>query len=155
MKNCCEPIRDDYPLSENEKIAARQIHWLKNLSEKCRHLNLCKWGRPKEYKNICGQNKTLKWTTTCKNGQVENGTAIKQMNLLNDTTVTLGEDPTKPVNCKSNPIYVNKFTNEVLRAPKGLYCVGPLVGDNFVRFIPGGALAVTNAITAAKYQEND
>lgn len=137
MKNSCETFRDDYPLSENGKVAARQINWLKNLSEKCRHLNLCKWGRQKEYKSVCGQNTAKKWTN-CKNTQFENGSTVKQLNLINEKTVGLGEDPTKPVNCKSNPIYINKFTNEALRAPKGLYCVGPLVGDNFVRFIPGG-----------------
>jgi len=115
-------------------------------------LNLCKWGRQKEYKSVCGHNTVIKWTN-CKSTQIENGSTIKQ--AINEKTIGLGEDPTLPVNCKSNPIYINKFTNEALRAPKGLYCVGPLVGDNFVRFIPGGALAITNAITAAKYQEND
>lgn len=154
MRNCSETIRDDYPLGENDKLAARQINWLKNLSEKCRHLNLCKWGRQKEYKSLCGQNTMLRWAN-CKSTQFENGSALKPTNLMNEKTIGLGEDITLPVNCKSNPIYVNKYTNEALRAPAGLYCVGPLVGDNFVRFIPGGALAVTNAITAAKYQEND
>lgn len=137
MKPSCETFRDDYPLSDNGKVAARQINWLKNLSEKCRHLNLCKWGRQKEYKGVCDQNMAKKWTN-CITTQLENGPTFRQMNLINEKTVGLGEDPTKPVNCKSNPIYINKFTNEALRAPKGLYCVGPLVGDNFVRFIPGG-----------------
>ncbi|KAJ6648755.1 Eukaryotic translation elongation factor 2, partial [Pseudolycoriella hygida] len=150
MRNSCDAFRDDYPLGENEKVASRQIHWLKNLSEKCRHLNLCKWGHQKEYKSVCSQ----KWIN-CKNTQFEIGSTVKEMNVAKDKSIGLGEDPTQPVNCKSNPIYINKFTNEALRAPKGLYCVGPLVGDNFVRFIPGGALAITNAITAAKYQEND
>lgn len=139
--NSCETIIDDCTLGANETIASRQISWLKNLSEKCRHLNLCKWGHQKEYKNVCGQNTAKKWTN-CKNmltAQFDHTqSTVKYMNLLNDKSVGLGEDPTKPVNCKSNPIYINKFTNEVLRAPKGLYCVGPLVGDNFVRFIPGG-----------------
>lgn len=59
----------------------------------------------------------------------------------------LGEDPTKPVDCKTNPIAVHKYTNEVLNVPmKGLYAMGPLVGDNFIRFIPGGALAITAAL---------
>lgn len=138
MKNSCETFRDDCPLGETHhgKVAARQINWLKNLSEKCRHLNLCKWGHQKEYKSVCGQNTAAKKWTHC--SQFENGSTLKQLNLINEKTVGLGEDPTIPVNCKSNPIYINKFTNEALRAPKGLYCVGPLVGDNFVRFIPGG-----------------
>lgn len=69
----------------------------------------------------------------------------------NLSAIGLGEDPTKPIDCKVNPIDVDKFTNEVLRAPKGLYAMGPLVGDNFIRFVPGGALA----ITAALHKEND
>lgn len=59
----------------------------------------------------------------------------------------LGEDPTKPIDCKSNPIAVDKYSNEVINAPKtGLFAMGPLVGDNFIRFIPGGALAITSAL---------
>ncbi|XP_055317495.1 oxidative stress-induced growth inhibitor 2-like [Sitodiplosis mosellana] len=59
----------------------------------------------------------------------------------------LGEDSTKPVDCKTNPMAVDKYTNEVLHvAMKGLFAMGPLVGDNFIRFIPGGALAITAAL---------
>lgn len=59
----------------------------------------------------------------------------------------LGEEPNKPVDCKTNPIAVDKYSNEVLNVPmKGLYAMGPLVGDNFIRFIPGGALAITSAL---------
>lgn len=62
-------------------------------------------------------------------------------------TLRIGEDMTKPIDCKTNPIAVDKFTNEVLHVPtKGLYAMGPLVGDNFIRFIPGGALAITAAL---------
>lgn len=126
-------MRDDHSLSDSGKVAARQINWLKNLSEKCLHLNLCKWGRQKDYKSV----EAMKKWTNCKSPtQFENDSMLKQ--IANEKTIGLGEDPMKPVNCKSNPIFINKFTNEALRAPKGLYCVGPLVGDNFVRFIPGG-----------------
>lgn len=59
----------------------------------------------------------------------------------------LGEDPTKPIDCKNNPIAVDKYTNEVQNAPMpGLFALGPLVGDNFIRFIPGGALSITSAL---------
>lgn len=62
-------------------------------------------------------------------------------------TVSLGEDSSKPIDCKTNPIAVDKFTNEIQRVNvKGLYAMGPLVGDNFIRFIPGGALAITAAL---------
>lgn len=56
----------------------------------------------------------------------------------------IGVNRSKPVDCRLNPIAVNKFTNKVLNAPDGLYAMGPLVGDNFVRFIPGGALAIVS-----------
>lgn len=63
------------------------------------------------------------------------------------TPMGLGEDPTKPIDCKSNPIAVDKYTNEVLNATTpGLFAMGPLVGDNFIRFIPGGALSITSAL---------
>lgn len=63
------------------------------------------------------------------------------------TPMGLGEDPTKPIDCKSNPIAVDKYSNEVLNAPTpGLFAMGPLVGDNFIRFIPGGALSITSAL---------
>lgn len=59
----------------------------------------------------------------------------------------LGEDRTRPVDCKTNPIAVDKYTNRVLNVPtKGLFAMGPLVADNFIRFIPGGALAITSAL---------
>lgn len=59
----------------------------------------------------------------------------------------LGEDRTKSVDCKTNPIAVNKYSNEVLHVPtKGIFAMGPLVADNFIRFIPGGALAITSAL---------
>lgn len=67
------------------------------------------------------------------------------------TPMGLGEDPTKPVDCKTNPIAVDKYTNEVSNAPtKGLYAMGPLVSDNFIRFIPGGALAITHSLWGAQ-----
>lgn len=75
----------------------------------------------------------------------------------NDVTLQLGEDPLRPIDCKTNPIAVNKYTNEMLRIGgvvgqrRGLYAMGPLVGDNFVRFISGGALAITSAL----HREND
>lgn len=65
--------------------------------------------------------------------------------------VSLGEDSSKPIDCKTNPIAVDKFTNEIQRVNvKGLYAMGPLVGDNFIRFIPGGALAITAALNKVK-----
>ncbi|XP_031845012.2 oxidative stress-induced growth inhibitor 1 isoform X1 [Nomia melanderi] len=57
--------------------------------------------------------------------------------------VGLGKVANKPIDCKSNPIEVDDFTYEVIKAPRsGLYALGPLVGDNFVRYILGGAFGI-------------
>ncbi|KAH8020260.1 hypothetical protein HPB51_025725 [Rhipicephalus microplus] len=47
-----------------------------------------------------------------------------------------------PVDCRANPIQIHQYTHET-EALEGIYALGPLVGDNFVRFLQGGALAVT------------
>jgi hypothetical protein len=54
-----------------------------------------------------------------------------------------GIDPNKPVDGRSNPLAIDKSTHELLNAPKGIYALGPITADNFIRFIPGGALAIT------------
>lgn len=52
----------------------------------------------------------------------------------------LCKDPSKPFDCRSNPIEIDNYTYQVSKSPrKGLYALGPLVGDNLVRFILGGA----------------
>lgn len=51
----------------------------------------------------------------------------------------LGLDPGQPINCRRNPIKVESHTYESVRE-EGLYALGPLVGENFVRFLKGGAL---------------
>lgn len=57
----------------------------------------------------------------------------------------LGRDPTKPVSCKQNPIDIDPYTYECTSEP-GLFAMGPLVGDNFVRFLKGGALGITSCL---------
>lgn len=54
-----------------------------------------------------------------------------------------------PIDCKTNPIAIDKLTHRV-RGVENLFAVGPLAGDNFVRFIPGGALAVVAEICRCK-----
>ncbi|KAI8433121.1 hypothetical protein MSG28_013970 [Choristoneura fumiferana] len=56
--------------------------------------------------------------------------------------IGFGIDPKKGVDCRGNPVAIDKGTHEMLYAPKGMYALGPLTADNFVRFIPGGALAL-------------
>ncbi|XP_019126934.1 oxidative stress-induced growth inhibitor 2 [Larimichthys crocea] len=57
----------------------------------------------------------------------------------------LGQDPTKPVSCKQNPIDIHPYTFECTKEP-GLFAMGPLVGDNFVRFLKGGALGIASCL---------
>ncbi|XP_007477295.2 oxidative stress-induced growth inhibitor 1 isoform X1 [Monodelphis domestica] len=54
-------------------------------------------------------------------------------------------DPDQPLSPKRNPIEVDPFTYQSTRQ-RGLYAMGPLVGDNFVRFVQGGALAVASSL---------
>ncbi|EZA51039.1 Oxidative stress-induced growth inhibitor [Ooceraea biroi] len=55
----------------------------------------------------------------------------------------LGKFADKLIDSKSNPIEIDDFTYEVMKSPtKGLYALGPLVGDNFVRFVLGGAFGI-------------
>lgn len=141
-------------------MLSKRIAWLKNLCVKCKHLNFCEWSRRNNYKRICGHNtgkncecprmvaNSTTMTISYSDNKQQNNMLLKDEHL---SMLELGEDPLKPIDCKSNPIAVNKYTNEVLRTPRGLYSMGPLVGDNFVRFIPGGALAVTSAL----HREND
>ena len=49
----------------------------------------------------------------------------------------------KPVDSKENPIDINPFTYESVNEP-ALFAVGPLIGDNFVRFGMGGALGIAS-----------
>lgn len=57
----------------------------------------------------------------------------------------LGQDPTRPISCKQNLIDINPYTFECIKEP-GLFAMGPLVGDNFVRFLKGGALGITSCL---------
>ncbi|GAB0090099.1 oxidative stress-induced growth inhibitor 1 [Sergentomyia squamirostris] len=143
-------VPEDHPteqaIEENLSFFGRQLTWFKNLCAKGRHLSLCERVRRPDYKKICGHNFTTtneKSTKSC-----ECLPRPPRVGLSEDivTNLGLGEDPTAAIDGKNNPIAVDKYTNQVLRGPKGLYAMGPLVGDNFVRFIPGGALAITSAL---------
>jgi len=66
---------------------------------------------------------------------------LKGINLKN-----LGVETSEDIDSKHNPVDVNPFTYESIHEP-GLYAVGPLAGDNFVRFGTGGALGVLSNLT--------
>lgn len=57
----------------------------------------------------------------------------------------LGLDPSKPISCRHNPVDINPYTFECSAEP-GLFAMGPLVGDNFVRFLKGGALGIASCL---------
>uniref|UniRef100_A0A3Q2ZL32 Oxidative stress induced growth inhibitor family member 2 n=1 Tax=Kryptolebias marmoratus TaxID=37003 RepID=A0A3Q2ZL32_KRYMA len=65
--------------------------------------------------------------------------------FLKDQGQYLGQDPTRPISCKQNLIDINPYTFECIKEP-GLFAMGPLVGDNFVRFLKGGALGITSCL---------
>lgn len=46
----------------------------------------------------------------------------------------------RSIDSRANPVLVNPYTSEC-RKEKNLYALGPLIGDNYVRFIVGGAMA--------------
>lgn len=71
--------------------------------------------------------------------------AHPNLSFLADNGRALGVYPEEPVTCRRNPIEVDPFTNEVVAADgPGMYAMGPLVGENFVRFLKGGALAIAS-----------
>lgn len=61
------------------------------------------------------------------------------------SNLSLGTIKTLPIDCKTNPVDIDRLTHRV-RDIDNLFALGPLAGDNFVRFIPGGALAVVAEI---------
>ncbi|XP_056300373.1 oxidative stress-induced growth inhibitor 2 isoform X1 [Pseudoliparis swirei] len=65
--------------------------------------------------------------------------------FLKDQGQYLGQDPTKPISCTQNPIDIHPYTFECTKEP-GLFAMGPLVGDNFVRFLKGGALGIASCL---------
>lgn len=58
---------------------------------------------------------------------------------------SLGCHPGIPIDSKWNPMDVNLFTSQSEKC-SDLYALGPLVGDNFVRFVFGSALGSAQSI---------
>ncbi|KAM8947226.1 oxidative stress-induced growth inhibitor 1 [Pelodytes ibericus] len=71
------------------------------------------------------------------------------LSFLPKNGTNLALDPEQPVNSKRNPLDIDPFTYQCTQE-KGLYAVGPLAGDYFVRFVQGGALAVASALIKSK-----
>ena len=65
------------------------------------------------------------------------------LSFLQGDELEMGVIPGVAVDGKHNPVDVDPWTYQCHQHP-GLYAVGPLVGDVFVRFLRGGALAVAS-----------
>ena len=68
--------------------------------------------------------------------------AKPDLSFLKDVPA-LGIDPTAELDCRHNPVDIDPFTYECRRV-KNVFAMGPLVGDNFVRFGIGGALGIAS-----------
>lgn len=80
--------------------------------------------------------------------------AHPNLSFLADNGRPLSIYPDETVTCRRNPIDVDPFTNSVVAADgPGLYAMGPLVGENFVRFLKGGALAIASDLAKKQREE--
>lgn len=69
--------------------------------------------------------------------------AHPNLSFLPENGRPLGLNPQEPITCRRNPLEVDPYTYELV-SEGGLYAMGPLVGENFVRFLKGGALAIAS-----------
>lgn len=82
--------------------------------------------------------------------------AHPNLSFLDNGGRALGINPDEPVSCRRNPIDVDPFTNRVVAAGgPGMYAMGPLVGENFVRFLKGGALAIASDLAKRQSDERN
>jgi thioredoxin reductase len=65
------------------------------------------------------------------------------LSFLRNEGKYLGIVDDEPIDCKNNPIDVDLISYESNEEP-GLFAIGPLIGDSFVRFIQGGSLGVAS-----------
>lgn len=59
----------------------------------------------------------------------------------------------EPLNPRSNPVRIDPFSHLCTCHPR-LYAMGPLVGDNFVRFVQGAALAIASHISTVRKKKS-
>ncbi|OTF70952.1 hypothetical protein BLA29_000713 [Euroglyphus maynei] len=77
-----------------------------------------------------------------------------QLDFVNENIrQRMARDSTAPIDHRLNPISIDPYTHECKDVP-GLYALGPLVGDNFVRYVQGGALAAANHIYHDERNQN-
>jgi len=74
------------------------------------------------------------------------------LNFLQNEGRYLGvSDADVVIDSSANPVQIDVFSYECIKEPN-LFAMGPLVGDNFVRYLRGGALGITNSIWSRKNQ---
>jgi len=69
--------------------------------------------------------------------------ARPDLSFLPNSGRNLGIIPDRRVDGKHNPFDIDPFSYQSVHE-QGLFAMGPLVGDNFVRFLRGGALAIVS-----------
>lgn len=156
IETTCNPCDEIITMNESlltqdldlTTLISKKLLWLKSLCAKCRHISKCDNKSVKKGMKICDHDERIQCSTVTNKEKksfllAKSETDEKKKHYR---SYGLGEDPTKPVDCKNNPIAVNKYTYQVSKYSNNLYALGPLAGDNFVRFIPGGALAITAAL---------
>ncbi|NXY89246.1 OSGI2 inhibitor, partial [Alcedo cyanopectus] len=74
--------------------------------------------------------------------------------FLKDHGHGIGQHSNQPITCKGNPIEVDPYTYECTREAN-LFALGPLVGDNFVRFLKGGALGITRCLARRQRKQQE
>ncbi len=79
--------------------------------------------------------------------------ASPNLEFLDEEGLDMGVVQGEPIS-RNNPIDIDLFSHESVKH-SGIYAIGPLVGDNFVRFLQGGALAITNNILKKKLKEQE
>ena len=77
--------------------------------------------------------------------QVLVGSESELMYLSRKTVSKLGIVPDNPIQTKRNPVDIDPYSFQCEYVPS-LYAAGPLMGDNFVRFVLGGALGITKSL---------
>jgi len=70
--------------------------------------------------------------------------ASPDLSFLAEAAHQLGRVPGAVIG-RNNPIDIDVFSHQSTNIP-GLFAMGPLTGDNFVRFIQGGALAIASHV---------
>ena len=70
--------------------------------------------------------------------------ACPNLSFLSCEVGDLGRVPGQAID-RNNQIDMDVYSHQSARVP-GLFAMGPLTGDNFVRFLQGGALAIANHV---------